>query len=216
MSVRGYRLAIAGVIAATAIAGPAAALASGSGSPSGKPASPPVSAASAKRSEAQSQRVPAVVRAFAERLGVSTSAAGPALKQIAALSSKNGGVDPASPAFAAVARGLGVSPARLAAAWDAVKQRVESVPPQAPATSGKKSPLQSQTVPVAVRAFAERLGVSTSAAGPALKQVAALSSKNGGVDRASPAFAAIARGLGVSPARLAAAWDEVAPSVSGK
>jgi hypothetical protein len=32
------------------------------------------------------------------------------------------GVDPASPAFAAIARDLGVSPARLAAALRAVKQ----------------------------------------------------------------------------------------------
>jgi len=124
MSVRSRRLAVAGVIATTAIAVPAAGLASGSGSPSGKPAAPPASAASAKKSEAHSQTVPAVVRAFATRLGVSTGAAGPALKQIAALSSQNGGVDPASPAFAAIARDLGVSPARLAAAWDAVKQSV--------------------------------------------------------------------------------------------
>jgi len=124
MQVRSRRLAVAGVIATTAIAVPAAGLASGSGSPSGKPAPLQASAASAKKSEAQSQTVPAVVRAFATRLGVSTSAAGPALKQIAALSSKNGGVDPASPAFAAIAHDLGVSPAQLAAAWDAVKQSV--------------------------------------------------------------------------------------------
>jgi hypothetical protein len=124
MLVRRHRLAIAGVITAAAIAVPAAALASGSGSPSGKPAPPQASAASAKKSEAQSQTVPAPVRAFATRLGVSTSAAGRALKQIAALSSKNGGVDPASPAFAAIARDLGRSPARLAAAWDAVRQSV--------------------------------------------------------------------------------------------
>jgi hypothetical protein len=119
-----HRLAIAGVITATAIAVPAAALASGSGSPSGKPAPAKASAASAKKSEAQSQTVPAVVRTFATRLGVSTSAAGPALKQIAVLDLKNGGVDPASPAFAAIAHDLGVSPAQLAAAWDAVKQSV--------------------------------------------------------------------------------------------
>jgi len=67
-----------------------------------------------------------------------------------------------------------------------------------------------------VRAFATRLGVSTSAGGRAFKQVAALSSKNGRVDPASPAFAAIARDLGVSPARLAAAWNAVKPRVAGK
>ncbi len=59
--------------------------------------------------------------AFAARLGVSASAAGRAFKQISGLSGKNG-ADPASPVFAAIARELGVSPARLAAAWNAVNQ----------------------------------------------------------------------------------------------
>jgi hypothetical protein len=72
-----------------------------------------------------------------------------------------------------------------------------------------------QVMTVAVRAFATRLGVSTLAAGRAFKQLGALSVK-GGADPASPAFAAIARGLGVSPARLAAAWDAVNQSVAGK
>jgi hypothetical protein len=66
---------------------------------------------------------PAAARALATRLGVSTSAAGRALKQIAGLSSKNR-VDPASSAFAAIAHDIGVSPAQLAAAWDAVRQSV--------------------------------------------------------------------------------------------
>lgn len=124
MSARSRRLAGTGVIAAAVIAVPAAALVSGSGSPSGKPAPPQAPAACATKSPSQSQAVPAVVRAFATRLGVSTSAAAPAFKQLAALSSKNGAVGPASPAVAAIARNLGVSPAQLAAAWDAVKQGV--------------------------------------------------------------------------------------------
>jgi hypothetical protein len=119
-----HRLAIAGVVIATAVAVPAAALASGSGSPSGKPVPPQASAASASKSAAaRSQTVPAAVTAFATRLGVSASAAGRALKHIAALSSKNG-ADLAIPAFAAIAHDLGVSPAQLAAAWDAVRQSV--------------------------------------------------------------------------------------------
>jgi hypothetical protein len=69
-----------------------------------------------------SPTVPAAVRAFARQLGVNAGAAGPALKQIVALSTNNGAADPASSAFAEVAYGLGVSPAQLAAAWDAVKQ----------------------------------------------------------------------------------------------
>ena len=140
MLVRHHRLAIAGVVAAAAIAVPAAAFASGSGSPSSKPAPPQASAASASESAAAASKfaaaasksaaagsqltVPAPVRAFATRLGVGTSAAGRALKQIAALNSRQHGVDPAGAAFAAIAHDLGVSPARLAAAWDGVKQSV--------------------------------------------------------------------------------------------
>jgi hypothetical protein len=59
-------------------------------------------------------------RALAARLGVSTSAAQRAWAQIEALSRNE--ADPASSAFAGIARSLGVSPTRLAAALDAVKQ----------------------------------------------------------------------------------------------
>ena len=134
------RLAIAGVITATAITLPVAALASGPGSPSGKPSPPSASAPSASKSaparsasnsgaapsqvkQAQPDLPAAPVGAFATRLGVSTSAGGRAFKQIAGLS-RNGSLDPASPAFAAIAHELGVSPAQLAAAWDAVNQGV--------------------------------------------------------------------------------------------
>jgi hypothetical protein len=57
---------------------------------------------------------------LASRLGVSKSAAQHALAQIAAMSGK-AGVRPAGAAFARIAHELGVSPARLAAALDAVK-----------------------------------------------------------------------------------------------
>ncbi len=129
MSVRIRRVVVAGVVAA-AVAVPAAALASGSGSPSAKP-SPAASksaAAAAKSAAAGSEtRVdrsltgPAAVAALAGRLGVGTGAARHALQQIGALSGQ-GGVDPTGPAFAAIARGLGVSPAKLAAALGGVKQ----------------------------------------------------------------------------------------------
>jgi hypothetical protein len=71
---------------------------------------------------------------------------------------------------------------------------------------------ESGSLPAAVRAFAARLGIGTGAAARAVKQILALS-RNGAVDRASPAFAAIAHGLGVSPAQLTAAWDAVKTSV---
>jgi hypothetical protein len=61
-----------------------------------------------------------MVTALANQLGVSQSAAQQALNHLEALS--RGDVDPASPAFAAIARDLGVSAARLAAALDAAKQ----------------------------------------------------------------------------------------------
>jgi AraC-like DNA-binding protein len=64
---------------------------------------------------------PSAVAALATRLGVSTSAARHALQQIGALSGAHG-VDPASTAFAAIARQLGVSPAQLAGALDGVKK----------------------------------------------------------------------------------------------
>jgi len=141
MSVRSRRLTVAAVIAATAIAVPTAALASDSGTSSGKPApsaaaTKPAAAgkpaaasgfAAASKSAARqsgalrSVTAPAMVAALAAQLGVSHSAAQHAFNQLDALSGP-GGVDPASPAFAAIARNLGVSPAQLAAALDAAKQ----------------------------------------------------------------------------------------------
>jgi len=61
-----------------------------------------------------------MVAALATRLGVGHSAAERALTQLAALG--GGGIDPASPAFAAIAHDLGVSPAQLSGALRAAKQ----------------------------------------------------------------------------------------------
>ena len=135
MSVRSRRLAVAGVLAATIIAVPAAALASDSGTPSGKPAPSATATKSAAGTESAaaiksaarqsgalgSATLPAMVAALAAQLGVSHSAAQRALDQLDALNGP-GGVDPANPAFAAIARDLGVSAARLAAALPAAKQ----------------------------------------------------------------------------------------------
>ena len=129
MLVLRHRLAMAGVITAAVIAIPAAAMASGSGSPSGKPAPPSASAAIASKSAA-AQTVPqppvygpAAVSALATRLHVNSNAAGRAFKEIGALLAETGRVDTASPAFAAIAREIGVSPAQLATAWNAVESR---------------------------------------------------------------------------------------------
>jgi len=148
MSVRSHRLAVAVVIAATAIAVPTAALASDSGTSSGKPAPSAAATKSAASKSAASKSaasksaaaggsaaaskfaarqsgvlrsvtMPAMVTALATQLGVSHSAAQRAFNQLDALS---GGVDSASPAFAAIARDLGVSPAQLTAALGVAKQ----------------------------------------------------------------------------------------------
>ena len=62
----------------------------------------------------------ALVSALAAQLGVSHSAAQRAFNQLAGLG--RGGINPASPAFAAIARQLGVQPDRLVAALQAAKQ----------------------------------------------------------------------------------------------
>jgi hypothetical protein len=132
MSVRIRRFIVAGVAAAAAVAVPAALAL---GSPSGKAPPPPSAASKSAAAASKSAAVasepradgsltgPVAVAALASRLGVSHSAARRALQQIGALGGQ-GGVDPTDPAFAAIARGLGVSPARLAAALGGVKQAV--------------------------------------------------------------------------------------------
>ena len=119
------RLALAGVATVAAVAVPTAALAAGSGSPSAPSAKPTASAAAASQKAAARQAQgrtgqPQIAAALATRLGISTSAAQHVIAQLSALG--RGGVDPASAAFAAIARDLGVSPARLAAALTAAKQ----------------------------------------------------------------------------------------------
>ena len=152
MPVPSRRLAAAGVIAAVLIALPAAAFASGSTSsgkpgpsatasssapavkpapntsaPASKSPGPNPSAAAAMKAAARQsgtlerQAEQAMATALASQLGVSDSAAQRALNEINALSDRNG-VDPASPAFAAIAHQLGVTPARLAAALYTAKQ----------------------------------------------------------------------------------------------
>jgi hypothetical protein len=147
MSVPSRRIAVAGVIAAAVIALPAAAFASGSSPSSGKPAPSATASKSAQASKSRaagkspapngsaaalkdaarasraldSGTMPSMAAALATQLGISNSAAQRAMNQINAQSDRNG-VDPASPAFAAIAHELGVTPARLAAALDAAKQ----------------------------------------------------------------------------------------------
>jgi hypothetical protein len=208
MLVPHHRLAVAGVITAAAIAVPAAALAAGPGSPSpsGTPAPPQASAASTSKSAAARPQLPPL----AASAGISVSRL-----QAGLVAAKRAGGNTAA-GIAAFAASTGVSHATAQRVLYAVMGSSPSGKPASAASASKSAAARPQAVPVAVRALASRLGVSTSAAGRALKQIAVLSSRNGGVDPASSAFAAIARDLGVSPARLAAAWDAVRPSVAGK
>ncbi|MGH3288174.1 MAG: hypothetical protein ACRDPD_26415 [Streptosporangiaceae bacterium] len=132
MPVRYRRAAVAAVMTAVAVAVPVAAFASSPGSPATKPAHSPATlktkpAAGARGTGEKGEHAgssltgPSTVAALAARLGVSTSAARHAFQQIGALSGKDG-IDSASPAFATIARDLGVSPARLAGALDGVKE----------------------------------------------------------------------------------------------
>jgi hypothetical protein len=212
MLVRHHRLALAGVITAAAIAVSAAAMTSGpiSPSPSGKPAQPLAPAGSAKESGAARSPLPAL----AASAGISLSRL-----QAGLVAAKRVGGNTAA-GIAAFATSTGVSHTtaqRVVHAVTMTSPPGQPAPPQAPAGSAKKTvAARPQAIPVAVRVLASRLRVSTNSAGRAFKQIAALSGKNGRVGPASPAFAAIAHDLGVSPAQLAAAWDAVKHSMVGK
>jgi hypothetical protein len=138
MPVRYRRVAVAAALTAAAVAIPVAAFASGPVSPptkaaqspvtlKSKPAAAPQGSGKTIRKESKSGNHdgssltgPSAVATLAARLGVSTTAARHALQQISALG--RDGIDPASTAFAAIARSLGVSPIRLGGALDAVKE----------------------------------------------------------------------------------------------
>jgi hypothetical protein len=193
------RLAIAGVITATAIAAPAAALASGSGSPSGQPASPQACATSACKSKAS--HAGAATSPTRPQFGGLAASAGISTERLQAglVAAKHAGGGTAA-SIAAFASSTGVS--------HATAQRIVH------AVFGAQAG-HSLTGPASVRVLATRLGVSATAAHRALQRVGALSG-NHGVNPASPAFAAIAHDLGVSPAKLIAGLGAVKQSMAGR
>jgi len=203
MSVRNRRLAIAGVITAAAIAVPPAAYAAGSGSPSGKPSPSQTCATSACKSKAGhpaagKSAVPSQLPALAASAGISTDR----LQAGLAAAKRAGGNTAAG--IAAFAASAGVS--------HATAQRIV-LAVFGPQIEGKTAgPAAGE--PSVVPALASQLGVSTSAAQHALDQLAELG--RGGIDQSGPAFAAIARDLGVTPARLAAALGAAKQSLAGK
>ncbi len=194
MSVRNHRLVVTAIVTAAAIAVPAAALASGSRSPA-KPVPTSVAARkSAAVAAADKSRAPSEFPALAASAGISVSRL-----QAGLIAAKRAGGGTAT-GVAAFAAAAGVP--------NATAQRIVS------AVFGN-SVDRSMTGPVAATALAAQLGVSASAARRALQQVDALNGKDG-VDPASAAFAAVAHGLGISPARLLAALGDVKRSLAGK
>jgi hypothetical protein len=196
MLVLRHRLAIAGVITAAAVAVPVAALASGSGSPAGKPTPPQACAASACKSKAG--HAAAITSTASSQLAASAGISTDRLQAgLAAAKRADGNTAAGIAAFAASA---GVS--------HATAQRIVGAVFEPQVDRGQAGG------PVIAAALASKLGVSTSAAQRAVNQLDALG--EGGVDPANPAFVAIARDLGVSPAWLAAALEAVKQSEAGK
>jgi hypothetical protein len=194
-----HRLVIAGVITVTALAVPAAALASGSGSSPGKPGAAQACAASACKPTVghpvpAKSAVPSQLAALAAAAGISPDR----LQAGLTAAKRAGGNTPAG--IAAFATSAGVP--------QATAQRIVQ------AVFGTAADHGTTGQAAFAAALASRLGVSTSAAQRALNQLGALG--RGGVDPASPAFAAIARDLGVRPAQLAAALDAAKQSLAGQ
>lgn len=184
------RVAVAGVLTAAAIAVPAAALAAGSDTPHPKPPHAGATASASGKSEA----APPDLSRLASSAGISVSR----LEAGLVAAKQAGGNNPAG--ITACAAAAGVS--------HATAHRIV-------ATVFGSADTQPLTGPASTAVLASQLGVSRAAAQRALQQVAALDGKDG-VNPAGAAFARIAHGLGVSPARLAAGLDAVKRSMAGQ
>jgi hypothetical protein len=120
-------LAAAAVVAA-GIGVPGSALAFGTTGAGSKPTTAPPATAPASKAPGSTGvqpnhglTGPSAVAALANQLGVSTAAAQGGLEQLGAMA-RTQGIDPNSPAFAAIAHHLGVSSTQLADALPLVKQ----------------------------------------------------------------------------------------------
>jgi hypothetical protein len=194
------RLAIAGVITATAIAVPAVAVASVSGSPAGQPGTAKPCASSACESKA-SHPAPAK-SAEPSQLAALAASAGISVDRLQA------GLTAAKRAGGNTAAGIAAFAASAGVPQTTAQQIVHAV-------FGTEKDRGKSGGPAIAPELATQLGVSTAAAQRAVNQLDALSG-TGGVDPTSPAFAAIARDLGVTPARLAAALEAVKKSEADK
>ena len=206
------------VIAATAAvtaalaAGGSAAIASSTGAKPGVPAKAMSASHKPRPSAAEEQQGhDAIVTAVANALHVSVAQVRAALQPMFAA----GYADPASPAFAAAARALGVSTVQLNSALVQAKLSQSAAVRARQAFAGaktsnakggnsapgSKSAEEQQGHATITAAVARALHVSTAKVSAALQPIFAA----GHADPASPAFAAAARALGVSAAQLNAA-----------
>jgi hypothetical protein len=186
--------AVAGVAAAAAIAVPLAAVGTSGGTAT--PKTPTGSAArTAPKPPAKSVGSDAGDFAtIAHRAGISV-----AQLQRGLVAAKRAGGN-TSAAVAAFARATGVPRATA-------EQVVTAV-------FGSQGTSQGVSPGAMSAALAHQLGVNDAAAARAMREIDALSTGNG-VDPHSAGFAAVARQLGVSPARLMAALDHAKMSLAG-
>jgi hypothetical protein len=189
-------MAAAAAVAAALAAGSTVAAASGTATASGTGAKPAKTVAASEK-----QGHDAMVAAVAAELHVSTARVAAALQPLFAA----GRADTSSPAFAAAARALGVSTGQLDAALRHAKQtlvatgQVKQRPDGAkPAPSAAKAADERRAHDAMVTAVAAELHVSITRVAAALQPLFAA----GHADTSSPAFAAAARALGVSPGQL--------------
>ena len=206
MSVLHRRLAVAGVITATAIALPAAALASGPGSPASKTPPPQASSSASKPAPPQASPGASKSPAAPSPLPSLAASAGISVSQLEAglMAAKQAGGNTAA-GIAAFASSTGVSQATAQRVINAVFGTDAGKQPGQPSQADQQA---------MVSALATQLGVSHAAAQHVLGQLEELG--RGGIDPASPAFAAIAHQLGVSPDRLVAALRAAKQSMAAK
>jgi hypothetical protein len=184
------RLMIGGIAAAAVIAGTTGAVAlAGPSTPSPKPLASPRSAVD-----------PNLTRVAAQ-LGVSVNRLLQALPK-AKLAAASGGALSDDAAARAMAEDLGVTPAQA-------RRALQELSGAAAAPGAKPAAPPSRDE--ALIALAARLNVSTARAGQVLDALDRMGSPGHGVDPASPAFAALARSLGKTPAQLTqilTAWKQ--------
>jgi hypothetical protein len=193
------RLMIGGIAAAAVIAGTtsAVALAGPSSTPSPKPLATPRSTVDPNLSRVAAQ------------LGISVNRLLQALPR-AKMAAASGGSLSDDAAARAMAEDLGVTAAQARRALQELSGAAA-----APGTKPAAPPSRGE----ALSALAARLNVSTARAGQVLDALDRMGSPGHGVDPASPAFAALARSLGKTPAQLTqilGAWKQGLRSTLGQ